>query len=247
MSFEYNDQMRIIHDPNNPDLTQVPKMPLLIIQDGIVFEANSVRGAMAALVGPEYLDCESSETEWLVRVELARKESMKALARDIDTIVYDFREGIIKNNFAAKEGDPDYEGTSEEDIQIRVEDDRLLLLSLVKIGAITILEREDSFLFRKHPKWELIETSSGVLKNCGRCVNMDHDPVSDGDEGYCPVYNKSVRRTDGKTCSSYGVDTGTRKGDKLGGIYIDISEESSIDELIHLHETIIKYNLTDVK
>jgi len=247
MLFEHNDQMRIIHHPKDPEGAQVPKMPLLIVQDGIITEANSIRGAMAALAGGEYLDCESSETEWLVRVEVARRESMKALARDVDTVVYDLREGVIKNNFAAQNGDPDYEGTSERAIKLRVEDDRLLLLSLVKIGAITILEREDSFLFRRHLKWNLIADSTGVLKNCGRCLNMDPDPGSDREQGYCPVYNKSVISSDGKTCSSFGIDTYTRRENLTGGQYVDIAQETDVDEMIEFFETIFKQNLTIVK
>ncbi|WP_160317718.1 hypothetical protein [Pseudobacteroides cellulosolvens] len=85
-----------------------------------------------------------------MRVEVARKESMKALMYDIEAVVYDNRTGIVKDNFAAAEDDEDYE-IDEEPERIYVDNDRVFLLSLAKINAIRLLERKDSFFFNPNP------------------------------------------------------------------------------------------------
>ena len=86
----YTRQRGIIYDPENKDATKVPEMPLLIILDnGIIGEASSIRGALALIIGNDYLDAEDGVDEWHLRVEAARKESMKAIIRDANAVVYE--------------------------------------------------------------------------------------------------------------------------------------------------------------
>lgn len=157
------DQSRTIKDPKNIEETKVPVMPILILlENGMIGETKSLRGATALVVGNQYYDAEDSEDEWHYRVEYARKEAMRALAAGLNIKVTDKNLGEIKNNYAAAEDDPDYEEDSQQNppIEIPVENEKVFLLALSQIGAIRIMEREDSFIFneKKHNNC-----------NCGEC------------------------------------------------------------------------------
>ena len=103
-------QKGIIHNPNDEGNTKVPTMPLLIVLgNGEIWEAKTIRGVAAIIMGNEYLDCEDGIDEWHMRVEASRKEAMKALVEGINAVVYYSRKGIIENNYAADADDPDYE------------------------------------------------------------------------------------------------------------------------------------------
>jgi hypothetical protein len=153
------DQLRIICNPDDPENTKVPVMPLIVVfPDGVIGEAGTIHGATALVVGNEYLDAEDADTEWHMRVGVARREAMLAAAYDIDAVVFDSRIGIIENNYAARPGDSDYgyepDEPAGEPVKILVDDEKLFLLSLVKLGSIKVLERSDSYLLRPHQKEE---------------------------------------------------------------------------------------------
>lgn len=228
---KYSEQMRIVRDPKNLENVQVPKMPLLVIlSDGTIGEACTLRAAVAIVVGSTYLDCESSQTEWHMRVEAARRECMKALSTNINAVVFDTRVGIIENNYAADLNDSDYILEPEDDSEekrVYVDTERSFLLSLVKLGAITVLERSDSFMLRDHEQWKLIKDSSGVLKCCVRCIFLEEE------KNYCPVYNRNVIHTDGTDCTSYSVMLPGFVMEYNGGEYINLTE-NDIDKLTRI-------------
>ncbi|EOD01463.1 hypothetical protein [Caldisalinibacter kiritimatiensis] len=131
------EQYRIIRDPNNIEETKAPRKPILVVlSNGVVGEASTIRGAEAIVIGTEYFDAEDALDEWHYRVEAARREAMKAIADDLYAVVYDERQGIIENNYGAEPGDPDYEQPDKEPIKIRVDTEKTFLYSLAKIRAI---------------------------------------------------------------------------------------------------------------
>lgn len=141
---------RILFDEQVQGLDKKPSLPLVIGMDGIVGEASNIRDAVALIIGNQYNESPDENLDWNMRVEAARKESMKALMYDIEAVVYDNRTGIVKDNFAAAEDDEDYE-LDEEPERIYVDNDKVFLLSLAKLNAIRLLERIDSFFFNQDP------------------------------------------------------------------------------------------------
>lgn len=222
---DYNLQMRYIRDPKEPQKTKVPTWPLIVIlSDGTAGEAFTIRGATALVAGPEYLDCEDGEVEWHLRLETARREAMKALGRGINAVVYDSRLGVIPNNFAAKFDDQDYSYDEDEDSEnahkIRIENDRLFLLSLLKIRAISILERSDSYFLRDHPLWKAIR--DGEKQCCRKCLHKSDDG--------CPVYDRYVDDQDGWDCSGFSVLA--HDNSEPGAEYINLIARYDIDQLM---------------
>lgn len=228
------DQFGIIHDPDNEEETKVPVMPLLIVlNSGIIGQAKTIRGAAALVIGKQYLVAKDEVESWNLRVEAARKEAMWAISSGIFAEVYDSRKGIIPNNYAVDEDDPDYEIDEdyEEEFKIHVENDKAFLLSLANMGAIRLLERVDSFQFRSHIVWENLKENIS-LKNCGNCIHKIEDPENGGI--FCPAYMVRKKHTDGSECNSYAPPFFDSIREYTGGEYIDIPMEYDIDELIEL-------------
>jgi hypothetical protein len=183
-----SDQYRIIHNPNDLDNTVVPGMPIVIVlSNGIIGEAKTIRGALAIVAGSEYFDCEDSIDEWNFRVEIARKESMMAIGNNIYAEVYDRRAGIIPENYAADPRDEDYEPEEGIPVKIHVETDRAFLYSLARIGAITLLEKEGSSILSN---WK--GEGQQKCKNCQ--YKIPHENVFK-----CAVYNWGVANISDKT------------------------------------------------
>jgi hypothetical protein len=141
---------RLIYDEKTGEKAKLPVMPVIVAMEGLVSEACSIKGAAAIIIGDHYYDSPDENLDWNLRVETARKECMKALGRGVEAVVYDKRQGVIQDNFAAVEGDEDYE-IDDDPEKIHVENDKVFLLSLARIGVIRLLEREDSFFFRPDP------------------------------------------------------------------------------------------------
>lgn len=225
------DQFGIIHDPDNEEETKVPVMPLLVVlNSGIIGQAKTIRGAAALVIGKQYLVTKVEVESWNLRVEAARKEAMWAISSGVFAEVYDSRHGVISNNYAADEDNPDYEKDEdyEEEFKIHVENDKAFLLSLANMGVIRLLERGDSFQFRSHKVWEHIKENTS-LKNCRNCIHKIEDPENDGI--FCPAYMVQKKHADGSECSSYAPPFFDSIREYTGGEYIDISMEHDIDEL----------------
>lgn len=203
---------RIIKFPDGREKNKVPVMPILVLlKDGTIGEAKTLKGVVAIIIGNEYLDAEDNIDEWNYRLELARAESMRFIAFGINSVIKDCKKGIIKENYAADIGDPDYKEFEGPSIEILIDNDKTFILSLVKLGAISIFEREDSFIFRKR------ENESE--KNCSQCIYVKE---------FC-IYNE-IKKING-CCSSFCNSAESLKEYK-GGTYIDIYKEYDIDELI---------------
>lgn len=224
---------RIISDTKDPNNTKVPTLPLFVVfSDGKAIEAGTIRGAASIVIGDEYIDCEHADVEWHMRVETARREAMKALSRNINAVVYDSRIGIIPNNYSAKKDEQDYIYDSDDarlPEKIRIENDRLFLLSLIKIGAIYVFERDDSYFLREHKKWKAIRESGGSLQRCNKCLHMQKD--AEGNR-VCPVYDRYINETDGWDCSGFSIMIPGFQYERIGGAYIDLSREYDIDQLM---------------
>ena len=169
---------RILFDERTGEKAKLPTMPIIVAMEGFVGEACSIKGAAAIVIGNHYYDSPDENLDWNLRVNTARKECMKALGRGIDAVVYDKRYGIIPDNFAAQEDDEDYEMDDEDPEKIHVENDRVFLISLAKIGAIRLLEKENSFFFRPDPneignKGESNEYPEGSYIDIIQLYNMD--------------------------------------------------------------------------
>lgn len=211
-------QYRIIRDPENLEQTKIPHMSILIVlPNGIVGEAKTIRGAVAIVIGSQYFDAEDAVDEWHYRVELARRECMMMMSEDIYTVVYDKRRGVISNNYAAAPGDPDYEEPVGQPYKIRVDSERTFLYSLASLGIIRIMEREDSFLLKDYkPTGE---------KCCNACIYKTEEPTG----LFCEVYNEPPE--DGKDCTSFGkIESNIEE--YSGGTYIDIAQEYNLEQML---------------
>jgi hypothetical protein len=222
------DQKRIIYDPDDKKAKRDPKMPLQIISldSGAIWEAKTIRGAIAAVIGNDYLDASDIASEWQMRVDAAHEEVQKAKRLGRNVIVFDSSKGIIDNNESTDNEESGAENKSRETIKIRVENDRLFLLSLIKLSSIRILERKDTYFLRPHQKWNVLRQSKGALQCCSNCLHRINDKRI-----ICPVYNSEREQTDGTDCGSYTIYPGSFIEEYSGGEYVDISTECSIDDL----------------
>lgn len=209
------DQYRMIRDPGDVDSTQVPNMPILVVlQDGTVGEASTIRGAVAIVAGSKYFDCEDAMDEWNFRVEIARNQCMKAIIDDVYAVVYDKKIGFIKENYAANPDDEDYKVDEEATpIKIHVESDRNFLLSLARIKAVTIYQKQGSTLLTK---WK---------SDIQRCQDCSYRTSK------CEVYNGVVNDDDGMACNSYYSQAIKDSQDNINEYY-NIAEEVDLEEVI---------------
>lgn len=211
---DFSDQNRMLFAPKYGGNVTEPQMPLqIIIKDTeTVWEAKTIRGACAVVIGNDYLEAKDSNEELDMRIKAAKQEAEKAKKRGINAVVKNAdTEG--KNNAKA--------------VEIRVENDRLFLLSLIKIGSISILEREDTYFLRPHQKWNVLMQSEGALQCCSNCLHRISNKRI-----ICPVYNAEKEQTDGTDCGSYTIYPGHFKYEYPGGTYIDIVEETPVEELV---------------
>lgn len=229
---DVSDFKKVVVNPKDKSATVVPQMPILISTgDGYIWETDSIRGAASTIIGDSYLENISENTQWYKRLELARKQSMFAIGRDVFAKVYDERHGILSANYAVSDEDPDYTDDVDpgEPILIRIDNDKLLLLSLVLIGAIEIYEREDSYQFK--PFNYNCDNSLTENKGCNSCIHKVKE--IEQDMIYCPVYRDLRDSQEGRNCSSYVSET-SNKTKYEGGEYICLSAEYDIQYLINI-------------
>lgn len=114
--------------------------------DGCMFEVSNFKEATAVMVGSEYIDCESSETEWHMRLDKAKMIGLFILSNETNakTVIYDERIGKIP--FSYTDPNPDYSIPQNAEL-IRVECDESFMLSLAKMKYIRIWEKvSDEYL-----------------------------------------------------------------------------------------------------
>lgn len=238
------DQIRIIRDPDNPEITQGATMPLVLaFSNGVVAETSSIRGAVSLIVGREFFDAKDAEIEWHHRLEAARKQSMFALERGVVSEIYDPLKGVIPDNYAAEPDDPDYEAEADQNnpTKIYIHNDKVFLLSMIKIGAIVIYEREDSYQLKDHKIWSDIRNQV-IVQNCSWCLHR----IEKSDDGVliCPIYNMDITKEDGEGCSSFAfLYTNNRSSIVYpGGTYFDIELSFDLEQLLELFSTGLNNN-----
>ncbi|MEN8904459.1 MAG: hypothetical protein ABF289_00710 [Clostridiales bacterium] len=140
---------RLISDPSDESKTKIPTLPLLVVfPDGMIIENDSTEDIVTVMTDINYSKL-NEEDKCLKRIKLARIHAMYALQYNITAIVI-LNGSLIKNNYAVAQDDKDYIYTDEElknAEKIIVDDDKSLLISLVKFGNIKILEKVGSTIF----------------------------------------------------------------------------------------------------
>ncbi|WP_425449091.1 hypothetical protein [Dethiothermospora halolimnae] len=129
---------------------------------------------------------------------------------------------------SAPSDEPDYTIDSNKEssiIKFRIDNDRLFLLSLMKLNSIVILEREDSFQLRPHEKWQELKKGRS-FQSCSTCI---HDP---GENNKCPVYDIKIKNNTSISCSSYAFKLAQNEKGYKGGEYIKLDMEYNIDRLM---------------
>jgi hypothetical protein len=134
--------INIIKDKNGAVIREAEEKYVVELVDGQMIEAGSFREATAVIVGKEYIDCETAETEWHVRINAAKKigRMLQALENQDRTIVYDERMGKIPYSYTDQT--PDYQIPANPEL-IRIECDETFILSLVKIRYINLWEKTE--------------------------------------------------------------------------------------------------------
>lgn len=141
-----NSHFKLCFDPARPDTeNSTPAWPLVIInRDGQLFDAATIRGSVAAIIGSEYLDAQDETDDWLLRVEHARREAMLGTMADLQVRIIDNIKGVIPDNYTASEDDPEYALNPDLPIiDLNVTTERSYLFSLAIYGAIRLLQRAD--------------------------------------------------------------------------------------------------------
>lgn len=133
----------VIKDQNGIKIKEAEQMYVIELLDGTMTEVGDLREATAVVTGAEYLDCETAETEWHVRVDTAKKIGLAILATEdnASTIVYDERIGKIPYSYT--DPNPDYDIPEDPEL-IRVENEVTFMYTLAKINFLRIWKKIDS-------------------------------------------------------------------------------------------------------
>lgn len=129
--------IEIIKDESGKQLKNPEKKYIVETLDRSMTEVENFREATAVVVGRDYIDCETAETEWLMRLDYAKKIGLFILANEdqANIIVYDERIGKIPYSYT--ETNPDYKIPEEAEL-IRIESDETFILTLAKLRYIKV-------------------------------------------------------------------------------------------------------------
>jgi hypothetical protein len=135
--------INIIKDKNGNQVKEPEDRFVIEMIDRSMVEARDFREATAAVVGMEYVDCETAETEWHMRLDAAKGIGLTILANEDEakTIVYDERIGKIPYSYT--DPNPDYTIPDGAEL-IRIECDETFILTLAKMKYIRVWEKTDS-------------------------------------------------------------------------------------------------------
>ncbi|MTI71917.1 MAG: hypothetical protein FH751_16850 [Firmicutes bacterium] len=142
------------------ELKKIPTLPLVLIcNDGSIIETDKVKGAVSIFTGKDYIKINNKDEGWYQRLFAANNLVKKE--KDINIEIFDKRKGIIDNNFVIAPKESKYLLKSNtKSLKIRIDNDKLFLLSLLKMRTFSLLEREDSFIFKKSKKHKLNNNES---------------------------------------------------------------------------------------
>lgn len=134
--------IKIIKDSKGYQLQEPEQKFVLQLIDESMYEVENFREATAVIVGADYLDCETAETEWLMRLDVAKKIGLFIISNEEDTeiIVYDERIGKIPYSYTTP--NPNYDLPKDPEL-IRIENDKTFILTLIKIRYIKLFEKTD--------------------------------------------------------------------------------------------------------
>lgn len=200
------EQFRVIHIPDK-NYNKDPEYPVLVfLNSGLVYEANSVRAAAAVVVqstiNEPYEDVEFWETEWILRLQAARRYAM-ILAEDLNLVVWSEKEGKIKDNYAADEADPDYAEdpgySSRPEYKILIDDEISFLKTLCVAGVIRIFVKEGFDSFGQSEK----------KRGCANCALRREERCSVyGNTLYNKDAGEQLKDAEGENCMSYTSSKG---------------------------------------
>ena len=154
---------------------RIPAWPIVIVtRDGEIYEASTVRGTVAAILGYEYLDCEDEADDYFMRVEHARREIMLSMMDDENVVIFDTEKGIIPDNFAGAPGEEDFKvDETNIDYKIYVDTERRFIFSLALYGSVKIMERDGSHLLRD---WTDDGNDSSLAEEMRNVDYLEFDP-----------------------------------------------------------------------
>lgn len=111
--------------------------PLIIKnKDGEYYEACTIRGLVAAIIGENYLKNQKLEQDWQSRVRYS-VDNIMANEKQSHVVIKDKTKGAIAENYIL------YSNESNNIRTIYVESERGFIYSLAKLGYITVFEREN--------------------------------------------------------------------------------------------------------
>ncbi len=132
--------INIIKKENGNQVKDPEERYIIEKTDGSMMESGSFREAVAAIIGTEYVDCETAETEWHMRLDAAISIGLMIQANEenANIIVYDERIGKIPYSYT--DVNPEYEIPADPEL-IRIECDETFILSLARMKYIRVWEK----------------------------------------------------------------------------------------------------------
>lgn len=116
--------------------------PLIIeLSDGRCYEACTIRGIVAAVVGESYLANEKKEQDWHQRVKYAF-DNIMADEKNLHIVIKDQTKGVVAENCCFDIETPSNDVKKPTEI-INIETERGFLYSIARLGHATIYEREN--------------------------------------------------------------------------------------------------------
>lgn len=229
-NFYIRNQLSIIRDRNNPKLFNEPTMPLIIVfEDGHIVQAISIRAAVSIIAGYDYFDAKDASEEWNFRLAAAKKQTLAALEKGIRANVYDPFHGQLLNNLTIDQDESNSDLMSCKNIY--VQNDRLFILSLINLGAITVYEREDSFQLKEHDNWKKLKNGE-VRQSCSWCLHSIKESKCEKSDYFCPIYNLPVAADDGSNCCSFAFSVNNAELVYPSCNYHNISHLYDINKLL---------------
>jgi len=136
-----------LYDIGHNENRVMPTKPLLIIKDQTVWEAESVEDAITIVLEEKYLLLDEKE-KWNERVQLARMEVLMGVGRNQNLQVMHSKLGVIRLNYT-REQDEEIGSFKGIKTNIMIDNDKVFLLSLVRIGVLVILENANSSILQE--------------------------------------------------------------------------------------------------
>jgi len=125
---------------------EIGTWPLIVeLNDGRCYEACSVRGVVAAIIGETYLTNEKKEQDWHQRVKYAF-DNIMANEKSLHIIIKDQKKGVVAENCCFDIETPSSESEKITEI-INIETERAFIYSIARLGHATIYERENECYF----------------------------------------------------------------------------------------------------